>query len=111
MFFQSGGCCDGSLPMCFDDGEFVIGDHDVLLGLWVVARSTSTTASTRRGSTPSSSSTSARVIRRASRFPPGRDKHFVVRSRVFGADELVSREDDSSTSNQQSQDQAPSQRR
>ncbi|MGB7981533.1 MAG: DUF779 domain-containing protein [Candidatus Nanopelagicales bacterium] len=32
MFFQSGGCCDGSLPMCFADGEFVIGDHDVLLG-------------------------------------------------------------------------------
>ena len=32
MFFQSGGCCDGSLPMCFDDGEFIIGDHDVLLG-------------------------------------------------------------------------------
>lgn len=32
MFFQSGGCCDGSLPICFDDGEFLIGDHDVLLG-------------------------------------------------------------------------------
>ncbi len=32
MFYQSGGCCDGSLPMCFDDGEFLIGDHDVLLG-------------------------------------------------------------------------------
>jgi len=32
LFFQSGGCCDGSLPMCFEDGEFVIGDRDVLLG-------------------------------------------------------------------------------
>ena len=32
MFFQSGGCCDGSLPMCFDDGELIVGDHDVLLG-------------------------------------------------------------------------------
>jgi uncharacterized protein (DUF779 family) len=32
MFFQSGGCCDGSLPMCFDHGEFIIGDHDVLVG-------------------------------------------------------------------------------
>lgn len=32
MFFQSGGCCDGSLPMCFDLGEFVINDRDVLLG-------------------------------------------------------------------------------
>ncbi len=32
MFFQSGGCCDGSLPMCFNDGEFIVSDHDVLLG-------------------------------------------------------------------------------
>jgi hypothetical protein len=32
MFFQSGGCCDGSMPMCFSDGEFVVSDHDVLLG-------------------------------------------------------------------------------
>lgn len=33
MFFQSGGCCDGSLPMCFRMGEFKIGDLDVLLGV------------------------------------------------------------------------------
>ena len=33
MFFQSGGCCDGSLPMCFRAGEFKIGDHDVLMGV------------------------------------------------------------------------------
>ena len=32
MFYQSGGCCDGSLPICFDDGEFLLGDHDVQLG-------------------------------------------------------------------------------
>jgi len=32
MFHQSGGCCDGSQPMCFEDGEFKIGDSDVLLG-------------------------------------------------------------------------------
>jgi uncharacterized protein (DUF779 family) len=32
MFFQSGGCCDGSLPICFDLGEFVLNDRDVLLG-------------------------------------------------------------------------------
>ncbi|MBC3539722.1 DUF779 domain-containing protein [Rufibacter sediminis] len=32
MFHQSGGCCDGSQPMCFEDGEFRIGDSDVLLG-------------------------------------------------------------------------------
>ncbi len=32
MFVQSGGCCAGSTPMCFPDGEFVIGAGDVLLG-------------------------------------------------------------------------------
>ena len=32
MFHQSGGCCDGSSPMCYPVGEFVVGDLDVLLG-------------------------------------------------------------------------------
>src|ERR1022692_532254 len=32
MFHQSGGCCDGSSPMCFPDGEFLTGDADILLG-------------------------------------------------------------------------------
>ncbi len=32
MFHQSGGCCDGSAPMCFAQGEFLVGDQDVLLG-------------------------------------------------------------------------------
>ena len=32
MFHQSGGCCDGSAPMCFPAGEFRTGDSDVLLG-------------------------------------------------------------------------------
>ncbi len=32
MFVQSGGCCAGSTPMCYAEGEFVIGDIDVLLG-------------------------------------------------------------------------------
>jgi uncharacterized protein (DUF779 family) len=31
MFHQSGGCCDGSSPMCFPLGEFLVGDGDVLL--------------------------------------------------------------------------------
>jgi uncharacterized protein len=35
VFYQSGGCCGGSLPMCFDEGEFRIGDNDVLLGFVV----------------------------------------------------------------------------
>ncbi len=32
MFHQSGGCCDGSSPMCFAQGDFITGDADVLLG-------------------------------------------------------------------------------
>jgi uncharacterized protein (DUF779 family) len=32
MFHQSGGCCDGSAPMCFEKGEFKVGPSDVLLG-------------------------------------------------------------------------------
>ncbi len=31
MFHQSGGCCDGSSPMCYPRGEFLVGDADVLL--------------------------------------------------------------------------------
>ena len=32
MFHQSGGCCDGSSPMCYPLGEFLVGDSDVKLG-------------------------------------------------------------------------------
>ncbi|MDR3697078.1 DUF779 domain-containing protein [Mucilaginibacter sp.] len=32
MFHQSGGCCDGSQPMCFEKGEFRVGESDVYLG-------------------------------------------------------------------------------
>jgi uncharacterized protein (DUF779 family) len=32
LFHQSGGCCDGSSPMCYPAGEFLIGDADVRLG-------------------------------------------------------------------------------
>ncbi|MEU4319849.1 MULTISPECIES: DUF779 domain-containing protein [Nocardia] len=32
MFHQSGGCCDGSSPMCYPRGEFRVGGSDVLLG-------------------------------------------------------------------------------
>jgi uncharacterized protein len=33
MFHQSGGCCDGSAPMCFTEGEFKVGSNDVCLGI------------------------------------------------------------------------------
>jgi len=32
MFHQSGGCCDGSSPMCYPKGEFIVGSSDVWLG-------------------------------------------------------------------------------
>ena len=32
MFFQSGGCCDGTSPICLKDGELPAGPHDLCLG-------------------------------------------------------------------------------
>lgn len=32
MFHQSGGCCDGSAPMCYPAGDFRVGSQDILLG-------------------------------------------------------------------------------
>lgn len=32
LFHQSGGCCDGSSPMCFPQDDFIVGDNDVQLG-------------------------------------------------------------------------------
>jgi uncharacterized protein (DUF779 family) len=32
MFHQSGGCCDGSQPMCFEKGEFKVGSNDIYMG-------------------------------------------------------------------------------
>jgi len=32
LFHQSGGCCDGSSPMCYPADDFIVGDHDVKLG-------------------------------------------------------------------------------
>jgi uncharacterized protein len=34
LFHQSGGCCDGSSPMCYPRNEYVIGERDVLMG-WI----------------------------------------------------------------------------
>ena len=32
LFHQSGGCCDGSAPMCFQASDYQVGDNDVLVG-------------------------------------------------------------------------------
>ena len=41
MFHQSGGCCDGSAPMCYPRNEFRVGQNDVFLG-WVGEEANST---------------------------------------------------------------------
>ena len=34
LFHQSGGCCDGSSPMCYPRNDYIVGEHDVLMG-WI----------------------------------------------------------------------------
>ena len=87
MFFQSGGCCDGSMPMCFADGELVIGSHDVRLGdvggcpFYIDARQFHVWKHTQLIldvgiGEPEGFSLAA-----------GEDQHFMIRSKVFEADE------------------------
>jgi uncharacterized protein (DUF779 family) len=89
MFFQSGGCCDGSRPMCFREGEFVIGTHDVLLGdlggagFYIDARQFEAWRHTQLildvdGGEPEGFS-----------LPAGPGRHFITRSRVFSDEELA----------------------
>ena len=97
MFFQSGGCCDGSLPICFADGEFIVGDHDVLLGhvgacpfyidhrQYEAWKHTQLILDVGEGDPEGFS------------LPAGENKHFTIRSRVFGTEELAIRKDHSST--------------
>ncbi len=40
MFHQSGGCCDGSSPMCYPAGDFITSEADVLLGTLEVGSAT-----------------------------------------------------------------------
>ncbi len=87
MFFQSGGCCDGSLPICFELGEFVLSDHDVLLGevggspFYIDHRQFEAWKHTQL------------ILDVGEGFPEGfslpagPDEHFVTNSRVFGPDE------------------------
>jgi len=93
MFIQSGGCCDGSLPMCFAEGEFVIGGHDVRLGsvggcpFWMdhrqfeVWRNTQLILDVGAGD-PEGFSLAA-----------GEGRHFITRARVFTGDELSALEE------------------
>ncbi|WP_033920060.1 DUF779 domain-containing protein [Sphingomonas sp. 37zxx] len=89
MFHQSGGCCDGSAPMCYPAGEFRTGGQDVLLGtvgddipVWIGAaqfaywRHTQVTIDVVDG----------RGAGFSLEGPTG--KRFIIRSRVFTDDEV-----------------------
>jgi uncharacterized protein (DUF779 family) len=89
MFHQSGGCCDGSLPICLDEGELLVGAGDVLLGtvggspFFMDRRQFSRWQHTQLildvgEGEPEGFSLAA-----------GRDRHFVTRSRVFTPGELA----------------------
>ncbi len=77
MFHQSGGCCDGSSPMCYPDGEFLVGDRDILLAVLDVGlhvqqgcRCGSPGRSSKRGNTRSWSSMSSPAGAAASASKP-----------------------------------------
>ena len=88
IFFQSGGCCDGSTPMCFQVGEFKIGDRDVLLGevggsaFYIDHRQFETWKHTQLTLDVSAGEPEGFSI------GAGHDRHFVIRSRVFNDNEL-----------------------
>jgi uncharacterized protein (DUF779 family) len=87
IFFQSGGCCDGSLPMCFVEGLLTIAPRDVLLGepggccfyidhrQFEVVRHTQLVLDVAPGAPEGFS------------LPAGDDAHFVIRSRLFTDEE------------------------
>ncbi len=93
MFFQSGGCCDGSLPMCFDDGELVIGDRDVLLGsvggapFYIDGRQYEVWKHTRLILDVGTGSPEGFSL------PAGEDAHFIVRSEVINPGEQAASAD------------------
>jgi uncharacterized protein len=53
LFHQSGGCCDGSSPMCYPASDYRVGETDVKLGEIAARRFTSAAASMRSGRIPS----------------------------------------------------------
>ena len=93
MFHQSGGCCDGSSPMCYPRGEFLTGDSDVLLG-GLTAGETETPFYISRPQFEYWKHTELTldvVPGRGGMFSleSGRGVRFHIRSRVFTADEIA----------------------
>lgn len=89
ILYQSGGCCDGSLPVCLEQGDLRIGDGDVLLGSvggcpvyiddrqYAVWRHTQLIIDVGEGEPEGFS------------LPTGDGRHFITRSRVFSPAELA----------------------
>ena len=89
LFHQSGGCCDGSSPMCYPVAEFLLGDEDVLLGqvgampVYIGGRQFAVWKHTQL--------ILDAVNGRGGMFSldNGRERRFLTRSRTFAADELA----------------------
>ena len=82
MFFQSGGCCDGSVPMCFRDGEFVVADWDLLLGTLDGCPFYIDPRQFEAWNAPSLTLDVEPGLPEGFSLPAGDDAHFVTRSRV-----------------------------
>jgi len=87
LLYQSGGCCEGSAPMCYREGDFRLGDADVHLGTiagvpfymhksqYDYWKHTQLILDVIEGRGPSFSLDSVE------------DKHFIIQSRVFSKEE------------------------
>lgn len=89
LFHQSGGCCDGSSPMCYPAGEFRIGDGDILLGH--VGGAPVYIGRAQGEAWTHTQLTLDVVPGRGGMFSldNGREVRFLTRGRVFSAEELV----------------------
>ena len=88
MFHQSGGCCDGSSPMCYPEGEFHVGSSDVKLG--EIGNVPVYISGTQFEAWKHTQLILDVVPGRGGMFSldNGREKRFLTRSRVFTDDEL-----------------------
>ncbi|MDG2001971.1 MAG: DUF779 domain-containing protein [Novosphingobium sp.] len=92
LFHQSGGCCDGSSPMCYPAGEFRVGARDILLGS---IADTPVYIGRAQGEAWAHTQLILDVVPgRGGMFSldNGREVRFLTRSRVFGEHELAALE-------------------
>lgn len=89
LFHQSGGCCDGSSPMCYPAGEFRLGERDVKLG--EVAGVPVYISGSQFEAWKHTQLILDVVPGRGGMFSldNGRERRFLTRSRVFREDELA----------------------